>query len=71
LSKHPVPYPNYRLAGAKQLRSVLSVIVVGIPVTIFVNTRGKVVKVHLGPYHSQSVLSKDILHLIRLSKHQG
>lgn len=59
LARHMVSYPSYETTG-KQLRSILSEPLSGVPTTIFVDRAGKVVYVHIGEYGSLAVLKHDI-----------
>jgi cytochrome oxidase Cu insertion factor (SCO1/SenC/PrrC family)/thiol-disulfide isomerase/thioredoxin len=57
LGQHPVSYPSYQTTTA-QLGALAQVI--GLPTTIFVDRRGKVVHVQTGQYQSQGTLDADI-----------
>jgi cytochrome oxidase Cu insertion factor (SCO1/SenC/PrrC family)/thiol-disulfide isomerase/thioredoxin len=58
LHQHPVSYPSYSVATTGQLSPFASI--EGLPTTIYINKRGKVVDVHSGQYDSQGVLDSDI-----------
>jgi protein SCO1/2 len=57
LADNPVSYPSYQ--GASTAISALATIE-GTPTTIYVNSDGKVVHVHIGPYEAAAPLAQDI-----------
>ncbi len=57
LAGHPVSYPSYQ-GTTSQLAPIASV--GGLPTTIFLNRRGRVVYVHVGQYVAQGTLDQDI-----------
>jgi cytochrome oxidase Cu insertion factor (SCO1/SenC/PrrC family)/thiol-disulfide isomerase/thioredoxin len=57
LAGHPVSYPSYRTTSAS-LAPVAAI--EGMPTTIFINRRGKVVHVQTGTYDSLEALENDI-----------
>lgn len=57
LARHPVSYPSY-VSTSAQLSALAALD--GLPATIFVNARGKVVYVHTGQYDTEASLSNDI-----------
>ncbi len=58
LAQHPVSYPSYQAANPAAL-SPLAVIQ-GLPTTMFINSVGHTVFVHIGQYDSQGTLNADI-----------
>jgi cytochrome c biogenesis protein CcmG/thiol:disulfide interchange protein DsbE len=58
LAKHPISYPSYSDAGGKAAdwldRSI------GLPTTVFLDARGKVISTHVGEYRDASALAADI-----------
>ena len=59
LAVHHVSYPSYQATGA-QLQQVIPQGLEGLPTTIFINPRGRVVYVHTGQYDSLGTLDTDI-----------
>jgi cytochrome oxidase Cu insertion factor (SCO1/SenC/PrrC family)/thiol-disulfide isomerase/thioredoxin len=57
LTKHPVSYPSYQ--GTMQSLSSLAQLE-GLPTTIFLDGKGRVVFVHTGSYQAQTSLDQDI-----------
>ena len=57
LKQHEVSYPSYSVSTS-QLGSLAQI--QGLPTTIFINKRGKVISVHSGEYDSAGVLDTDI-----------
>lgn len=57
LAGHPVSYPSYGGSSAS-IASIASLI--GLPTTIFLDARGRVVFVHPGQYDTQATLDQDI-----------
>jgi cytochrome c biogenesis protein CcmG/thiol:disulfide interchange protein DsbE len=57
LKQHRVSYPSYSVS-TPQLGPLAQI--VGLPTTIFINKRGKVVYVHSGQYGSGGILDSDI-----------
>ena len=57
LAKHPVSYPSFQ-ESTSSLSSLASL--EGLPTTIFVNRKGKVVWVHTGSYDTMTTLVQDI-----------
>jgi cytochrome oxidase Cu insertion factor (SCO1/SenC/PrrC family)/thiol-disulfide isomerase/thioredoxin len=58
LAQHPVSYPSYQ-ATSSNLSSLA--VIEGLPTTIFVNSAGKVVYVHVGQYDAQGTLDEDVV----------
>jgi thiol-disulfide isomerase/thioredoxin len=58
LAQHPVSYPSFQSPNAAADGAIASII--GLPTTIYVSARGKVVDVHSGEYVSQGTLDSDI-----------
>ena len=58
LAKHPVSYPSYSDDGGKASdwlgRSI------GLPTTVFLDARGKVISTHVGQYRDVAALAADI-----------
>jgi cytochrome oxidase Cu insertion factor (SCO1/SenC/PrrC family)/thiol-disulfide isomerase/thioredoxin len=57
LSQHHVSYPSYE-TSTSDLSSVAQI--ADLPSTVFINSAGKVVYVHIGQYDSQGTLDQDI-----------
>ena len=58
LSSHPVSYPSY--TTSLSALAPLKVYPDGLPQTIFINARGRVVYIHNGEYQSLASLENDI-----------
>ena len=59
LAQHHVSYPSYQ-SSTTELDSVLPGGVEGLPTTIYISRRGKVLYVHTGQYEAQGTLDADI-----------
>ncbi|MCL2770582.1 MAG: SCO family protein [Solirubrobacterales bacterium] len=57
LATHPVSYPSYQGSTAS-IGSLASL--VGLPTTVFIDARGRVVFVHPGQYETQATLDQDV-----------
>jgi cytochrome c biogenesis protein CcmG/thiol:disulfide interchange protein DsbE len=66
LGQHPTSYPSYSVADDSQLEPLA--VIEGLPTTIYINSAGKVVDVHTGPYDVQGILDGDIAAYARLSR---
>ena len=60
LARHPISYPTYQAARSAELRSIVHGGIAGLPTTIFIDSVGKVVSVHIGAYQSATTLERDI-----------
>ncbi len=58
LAKHPVSYPSYTDDGGKAADSLGRSI--GLPTTVFLDARGKVISTHVGQYRDVAELAADI-----------
>jgi thiol-disulfide isomerase/thioredoxin len=59
LAQHPVTYPSYQMA-IPDLTGIIPQGVTGLPTTIFIDRRGKLVSVHSGQYDTEGALDGDI-----------
>ena len=57
LASHPVSYPSFR-GSLSQLTALAQI--EGLPTTIFLNSAGRVVHVHIGAYETQTTLAQDV-----------
>lgn len=57
LAKHPISYPSYQLSST-QLAPLATL--QGMPTTIYISPRGKIVNVHTGQYDTETTLQNDI-----------
>jgi protein SCO1/2 len=57
LAKHPISYPSYQLSST-QLAPLATL--QGMPTTIYISPRGKIVMVHTGQYDTETTLQNDI-----------
>jgi protein SCO1/2 len=63
LAAHPVGYPSYSDADGAIARSLGAP--QGLPVTLFLDANGGVVRVHVGAYASETALDEDLARLVR------
>jgi len=61
LAHHPSGYPSYQ-ATSTQLRCLVPRGLAGIPTTIFIDTTGQVISIHLGAYQSAAPIDREIEH---------
>ncbi len=66
LHQHPLSYPSYE-ATTGSLRSIA--VIEGLPTTIFLDPRGRVVYVHTGQYASLGTLESDVTTLLHSGVH--
>jgi cytochrome c biogenesis protein CcmG/thiol:disulfide interchange protein DsbE len=59
LAQHPVSYPSYQ-SSTTGLDSLVPQGLAGLPTTLYLNRRGRLIYVHTGQYESQGTLDADI-----------